>query len=692
MYCSKQPLSTSFCPVKPLEFAFATLSFQIFLSLGLRDGNYRGDEFVKNSVERARIEIDNAIEQTKLKLTNFVPRTAGDLVALFRFPSPEAVRLGRAAEIFETALNFIQEQIDSKRISIEQEGDLHSNLNNLVSPEQITMLANLSGCTAHQHPANCSDLCFHMKFRSYDSSCNNLKHSMWGAALTPFARLLSPIYENGFNTPVGWNNTEGKPSARLISMTVMSSMNVSNDTELTHMGMQWGQFIDHDLTFQVTSPNTARFIEGGRCDIHCKNEHPCFPIQIPPNDPRSKRYKCMDFTRSSAVCGSGSTSVFFDVITPRQQINQITSYIDASNVYGSTKHEAMELRDLSNNRGFLKVGSLAASGKPYLPYNTDLPVDCQVNRSETTIPCFLAGDHRANEQLALLSMHTLWMREHNRIAHELKILNKHWDGDEIYHTARKIVGAEMQHITYKGWLPKILGKEGMKRMGDYERYDPTVDASVFNSFATAAFRFGHSLIQPFLTRLNASFMETPEGNLPLHKAFFSPHRLLHEGGVDPLIRGLFATSAKSRYDTSQVMNTELTNRLFQMAHDIALDLAALNIQRGRDHALPGYNNWRQYCNLPIASTFDDLSNEIRNEEIREKLKKLYLHPDNIDLFVGGMVEDPIEGTRLGPVFMCLISQQFKRTRDGDRFWYQNPGIFKPEQLTQLKQVRTNLRL
>ena len=86
--------------------------------------------------------------------------------------------------------------------------------------------------------------------------------------------------------------------------------------------------------------------------------------------------------------------------------------------------------------------------------------------------------------------------------------------------------------------------------------------------------------------------------------------------------------------------------------------------------------------------FDDLKNEIQDETIRQKLKKLYLHPDNIDLFVGGMVENTIEGTRLGPVFMCLLTLQFKRVRDGDRFWYENPGIFKPTQLTQLRQVFT----
>lgn len=67
------------------------------------------------------------------------------------------------------------------------------------------------------------------------------------------------------------------------------------------------------------------------------------------------------------------------------------------------------------------------------------------------------GDIRANEQIGLTAMHTIWLREHNRIASELKELNPHHDGETLYQEARKIVGAEMQHITYAHWLPNILG-------------------------------------------------------------------------------------------------------------------------------------------------------------------------------------------------------------------------------------------
>ena len=636
--------------------------------------------------------MDRAIELTKRKLQNFKPRSPSDLLALFRFPSADALKIARSAEIFEAAIELIQKNVDSGLMLKEMKHGYK--FNGLVSPEHIRLIAKLSGCTAHQRLVNCSDLCFHRKYRTYDGSCNNFRHPMWGASLTPFSRLLIPNYENGFNTPLGWNKTK-LPSARQISLKLISTAHVTSDAEYTHMLMQWGQFLDHDIDFTVSGPSSSRFNDGKSCKETCENEQPCFPIEIPKDDPRIKRYKCMQFTRSSAVCGSGSTSLFFDSITPRQQINQITSFIDASNVYGSSTKDALDLRTEDTNqhtdKGLLREGMLQKNGKYLLPFNKDTHIECQVNKSESDVPCFLAGDHRANEQLGLLSMHTLWMRQHNRIAVQLARINPQWVGEKIYQEARKIVGAQMQHITYNEWLPKILGKNGMEKLGSYKGYNPNVEPSVFNAFATAAFRFGHTLIQPILARLNSSFQEIAEGSLPLHKAFFSPYRLIEEGGIDPLLRGLFGTPVKSRDATHQLFNSELTEHLFEMAHTVALDLAALNIQRGRDHGLPYYNSWRQFCNMTVAKTFDEFL-EIENEDLREKLRTIYGNVDEVDLFVGGILEDPLPGSRLGPTFMCLISRQFDRLRSGDRFWYENPSVFTNDQLLQIKQVRRSVKM
>jgi len=128
---------------------------------------------------------------------------------------------------------------------------------------------------------------------------------------------------------------------------------------------------------------------------------------------------------------------------------------------------------------------------------------------------------------------------------------------------------------------------------------------ISTEFATAALRFGHTLINPILRRLDGNFESIPEGDLPLRQAFFSPWRLVEEGGIDPLMRGLFATPAKLKRP-NELLNSHLTEDLFTHAHLVALDLAAMNIQRGRDHGIPSYNEYRVLCNLSRARSFEDL--------------------------------------------------------------------------------------
>ncbi|XP_032877568.1 peroxidasin homolog isoform X1 [Amblyraja radiata] len=649
-----------------------------------------GDTFVESSIKEAIQSVDSAINSTRTNLFGSRPQTPSELFALFRYPRlPIVFDLARAGEVFERTLQLIQEHVN-RGLMVDLNGT-GFRYNDLLSPRFLSLIANLSGCTAHRRINNCSDICFHQKYRSHDGTCNNLQHPMWGASLTAFERLLKPVYENGFNLPRGINrdrfsNGFPLPLPRLISTSLVGTEAITPDDQYTHMLMQWGQFVDHDIDLTVTALSLSRFSDGQDCSSVCTNDPPCFPILIPQNDPRVRNgARCMFFVRSSPVCGSGMTSLLMESVYPREQINQLTSFIDASNVYGSSDQEAEEIRDLASQRGLLKQGIAHRLGKPLLPFATGPPTECMRDENESPIPCFLAGDHRSNEHMGLTSMHTVWFREHNRIATELLKLNPHWDGETIYHEARKIVGAQMQHITYSHWLPKIFGDFGMRMLGDYKGYEPSVNSGIVNVFATAAFRFGHTLINPILYRLDDTFQPIPQGHLSLHKAFFSPFRIVNEGGIDPLLRGLFAVPGKMRVPT-ELVNTELTERLFSMAHAVALDLAAMNIQRGRDHGIPPYNDYRVYCNLTSAQEFEDLKNEIKNPRIREKLRNLYGTPLNIDLFPALMVEDLIPGSRLGPTLLCLLSTQFKRLRDGDRFWYKNPGVFTPAQLTQIKQT------
>ena len=142
------------------------------------------------------------------------------------------------------------------------------------------------------------------------------------------------------------------------------------------------------------------------------------------------------------------------------------------------------------------------------------------------------GDGRANEQLNLIAMHTIWMREHNRIAKALENLNPGWDDEKLFQESRRILIAEYQHIIYNEWLPLILGKSVMMLSGmmpiqsgysdNSAFYSENFDPRVTNEFATAAFRFGHSLIPSKFMAVTHPKDRKGGQEKPLNEIFFKP--------------------------------------------------------------------------------------------------------------------------------------------------------------------------
>ena len=590
---------------------------------------------------------------------------------MVRFPKDIKLKtLLESEEIYERALNVIFRYADNINFNLTTQRFItEERLTNL----QLQRISDLSGCHRHKRRAKCNNQC--LKYRSIDGTCNNIIDSRKGSANTPLKRLLPATYENGFSTPRGWNtsllyNGYKLPPPRQVSTQLIRTNETSNDDRYSHMLMQWGQFIDHDISHTVMALSLNRFSNGIACRDSCTNDQPCFPILIN-NEKRphglGNDRKCMEFVRSAAVCGTGETSLIINKLYQREKVNQITSFIDASNVYGSNDQDAFDIKERVRKNGKLKVYLTQRHPKGMLPFNLDTNMDCQRDNT-STIGCFLAGDYRANEQLGLLAMHNLFVRHHNYLADELKSLNPLWNGEKIYQEARKIVGAQMQVITFNHWLPRIIGKKGMNMLGDYKGYNKQANPTVSNEFATAAFRFGHAIVQPYTFRLDKDFKPIKEGNLLLRDSFFSPERYFFEGALDPILRGLFGVPAKLKV-AKEIMNSELTEKLFHIVRAVSQDLASLNIQRGRDHGLPDYNSYRKFCNISTANNFNDLQNEIKSREVRDLLKKIYGNVNNIDIWVGGILENNIsDDTKLGPLFMCIIVDQMKSLRDADRFW------------------------
>ncbi len=155
--------------------------------------------------------------------------------------------------------------------------------------------------------------------------------------------------------------------------------------------------------------------------------------------------------------------------------------------------------------------------------------------------------------------------------------------------------------------------------------------------------------------------------------------------VEEVILGL-ASQLSEREDS--VLCSDVRNNLFGPMEFSRRDLAALNIMRGRDNGLPDYNTVRKCHGLPMVTDWAEINPELNrtNPEAFVKLQELYGDLDNVDLYVGGMLES-VDGP--GPLFTKIIKEQFERLRDADRFWFENKelGLFTEEEMEYFRNLK-----
>ena len=317
-----------------------------------------------------------------------------------------------------------------------------------------------------------------------------------------------------------------------------------------------------------------------------------------------------------------------------------------------------------------------------LPPDDVTAMDCGENG------CFLAGDARVNENIGLVSMHTLWARQHNLVADELNNVNPHWSSDTIFFETRKIIGAMLQKIVYFDYLPTLI-----KKLPKYKGYNKDVDATIRSGFSTAAYRFGHSQVEHSWSFLNNLFKKKVRDDITLQQNFFQTDTIFEEG-IEPILFGM-VTNSSEKIDNEFVV--DLVEKLFVKPNTTSFDnLIARNIQRGRDHGLPGYIQYKGFCEgKNLTGTNDDRFSVFRNTistTKRAELKKIYQSVHHVDLYVGGMLETPKKKEALGPTFACLLRKQFLSSRDGDRFYFENtdktenPGAFTKKQIKEIKKI------
>ncbi len=480
--------------------------------------------------------------------------------------------------------------------------------------------------------------------RSYDGGGNNQAHPALGQAGSDLLRLSPAAYGDGVSSLGG----AGRPGPRDISNALNpQAKQMPNDLNLSDFIYGWGQFIDHDLDLTPAGTTEPANIPVPRGD-------PWF-------DPQGTGTQVIFDSRSvfDPATGTGPDN-------PRQQPNTITAFLDGSVLYGSDPARAAALRTFAG-------GHLKTSAGNLMPFDTfGLPEENDTGQYRTS-QLFLTGDVRGNENVLLTSIETLFVREHNRLADGLAAQHPDWTDEQLYQAARRLVGAEIESITYNEFLPALLGAGALPA---YAGYDPGVNPGIATEFSTAAFRLGHA-------QLNGDVQFLADDGHPIRSAIslaqaFDNPAVVQQAGIDPLLK--YLASDRAQAVNPQVVD-EVRNLLFGPPGSGGQDLLSLDIQRGRDHGLADYNTVRRAYGLPAVTSFDQITSD---PALQAQLQALYGSVDNIDLLIGGLAEDHLPGAAVGPTFEAILVDQFTRTRAGDRLWFEN--AFSGQELKQLEHV------
>jgi hypothetical protein len=556
---------------------------------------------------------------------------------------------------------------------------------------------------------------------SLDGNGNNVANPNWARSGTNYLRVGPVRYANGIGTP----NTG--PNSRLISNRVFSdnNQNVFSDHRVTQWGWTWGQFLDH--TFGLAA--------GG-------NEAANIPFNSgDPMEQFTNTVGSIPFTRDLVATGTGTSTA-----NPRQQVNTENSYIDAEAVYGSTNARLEWLREGSVDGNVTNNSARLMLPNNYLPRRDargnaatapEMASDGRLLANPNSGR--VAGDVRANENMALTATQTLFAREHNRI---VSLLPSSLSEEDKFQIARRVLIAEQQYITYNEFLPAM----GVT-LPAYAGYQSNVNASLSNEFAVVGYRAHSQIHGEFEFETNASRYSTADLNnflnqglevavdagvatiaAPLNVAFFNPD-LLQSLQLGPLLSSL----SESQYKNDEQFDNQLRSVLFQIpvpgnaacvqGPDVTpcfrgvMDLAAIDVERARDHGIGTYNQLRQAYGLPTRTSFTGITGEAtenfpadplltagnevndpnsldyttlvdleggaiaqggdgattsaRRTTIAARLRAIYGNVNNVDAFTGMVAEPHMPGREFGELQNAIWTRQFRALRDGDRFFYGN---------------------
>jgi len=525
-----------------------------------------------------------------------------------------------------------------------------------------------------------------------NGQCNNLGNPTWGMPNTVYVRHEPVAFSDGLKA-----KRDG-PNERTISQVLAKDTpHFGNPHLLTLLLPFFGQFLAHDVA------STRSIAEVGDTD-----EHLTYVEIEDPNDP----FYTLSQDDPPAM-QVGLSALHTDGFGVGHPINEITHFVDLSSVYGSHAELLSQLR--SHEGGRLILTDYRVDGRPFglstILLRNQLPNEAMIGvEGHSFLRKFvppeerlLAGDLRVIENPELGAYHLLWVLEHNRYAAELALQNPDWTDDQLFERAREWTVASYQNVVFYEFVRAVVGPVLFAGVETYGGYNPMVDPRMDVSFVTSAFRFGHTMIPDDIPILDIE-SDTVIGSLPVVGLFhgkFGPltANLITRGQAN-LLYSLYVFGAREPDEKASD-----TMRNFPDPFDVL----AANLVRERLHGLPAYNSLRkarhpagaaadiyqqqgcapEYESSPGDDPLGCFMSITHDMEKAELLRQLYGKVKYVDGFMGMMMEHTPTGSALGKTQGAIFVDQFMRSRDGDRWWFENTanGLFTAEEVTTIKSRR-----
>lgn len=474
-------------------------------------------------------------------------------------------------------------------------------------------------------------------FRELTGECTNPSERFFGAVGTVFFSRKSTLDSKNFVKGSGF------PNPRDISNAIgnQGPADIPNKRGLSSFLVFFGQFLDHCFALTEENPDEEMNLE------------------FTGTDPFRPDVNFIHFARS--VRDKVPNTAY-----ERPRV-VFSSAIDVTAVYGVNQARLNFLRK-DSTRGLMDAPD------NLMPLNSEgfknFPDD---NEAPSGKVRFIAGDRRSNENAVLTAFHILFLREHNRIAKKMydeigcSGLSEDDCDEKIFSLARRFNGLQFQKIVYEEFIPLLTDMRI-----NYSGFNSSVNPSISNVFATAAYRFGHSMIPETIEQRGPGNALRDSMGLIDTFGFASSKFQAAPELVEEFLRGSIFSFAQEA-DT-MVVNS-MRNLLFSPIvasnvnpNIVSIDLLAVNIQRSRDHALPCYNEIRMIYGLSKYTRFSQITS---NSTLSRALERVYRDINYIDAWIGLMAEDKVAETSFGPTMLAIWKDEFNRMAHGDYFHYRN---------------------